>query len=142
MRAATTTTGFDLPSRRATSATTCCWCTSVPFTLSLEASTAGRGRGRSWWRGIRVGEERVRKLMSRHGSKAHGKRKFKATTDSNYKLLMAENLLNREFSPSAPDSVWASDITYVASDEGWPYLAVSIDLCSAAWWWAGRSGRT
>jgi putative transposase len=87
--------------------------------------------------GIRVGKERVRKLMSLHGIKARGKRKFKATTDSNHKLPVAENLLNREFNPPAPDSVWASDITYVATDEGWLYLAVIIDL-SAARWWAGR----
>jgi putative transposase len=80
--------------------------------------------------GIRVGKERVRKLMSLHGIKARGKRKFKATTDSNHKLPVAENLLNREFNPPAPDSVWASDITYVATDEGWLYLAVIIDLFS------------
>jgi transposase InsO family protein len=68
--------------------------------------------------------------MSLHGIKARGKRKFKATTDSNHKLPVAENLLNREFNPPAPDSVWASDITYVATDEGWLYLAVIIDLFS------------
>src|SRR6187401_3016588 len=48
----------------------------------------------------------------------------------NHKLPVAENLLNREFNPPAPDSVWASDITYVATDEGWLYLAVIIDLFS------------
>ena len=47
-----------------------------------------------------------------------------------HKLPVAENLLNREFNPPAPDSVWASDITYVATDEGWLYLAVIIDLFS------------
>jgi transposase InsO family protein len=81
-------------------------------------------------RGIRVGKERVRKLMKLHGIKARSKRKFKATTDSNHKLPVAENLLNREFSPPAPNSAWASDITYVATDEGWLYLVVVIDLFS------------
>jgi transposase InsO family protein len=80
--------------------------------------------------GIRVGKERVRKLMSLHGIKARGKRKFKATTDSNHKLPVAENLLNREFNPPAPDAVWASDVTYVATDEGWLYVAAVIDLFS------------
>ncbi len=80
--------------------------------------------------GIRVSKERVRKLMSLHGIKARGKGKFKATTDSNHKLPVAENLLNGEFNPPTPDSVWASDITYVATDEGWLYLAVIIDLFS------------
>ncbi|MBL8352183.1 MAG: IS3 family transposase [Burkholderiaceae bacterium] len=81
-------------------------------------------------RGIRVGKERVRKLMKLHGIKARGKRKFKATTDSNHGLPVAENLLNREFTPAAPDRVWTSDITYVATEEGWLYLAVVINLFS------------
>src|SRR5512137_78424 len=68
--------------------------------------------------------------MKLHGIKARGKRKFKATTDSNHGLPVAENLLNREFTPAAPDRVWTSDITYVATDEGWLYLAVVIDLFS------------
>lgn len=81
-------------------------------------------------RGMRVGKERVRKLMSLHGIKARGKRKFKATTDSGHGLPVAQNLLDRQFTPLAPDRVWASDITYVATDEGWLYLAVVIDLFS------------
>ena len=81
-------------------------------------------------RGIRVGKERVRRLMKLHGIKARAKRKYKATTDSNHKLPVAENLLNREFTPATPDTVWTSDITYIATDEGWVYLAVVIDLFS------------
>jgi putative transposase len=81
-------------------------------------------------RGIRVGKERVRKLMNLHGVKARGKRKYKATTDSNHALPVAPNLLDRQFMPSAPNQVWTSDITYVATDEGWLYLAVVIDLFS------------
>lgn len=81
-------------------------------------------------RGIRVGKERVRKLMKLHGIQARGKRKFKATTDSRHGLPVAENVLGREFKQTAPDRVWTSDITYVATDEGWLYLAVVIDLFS------------
>ena len=79
-------------------------------------------------RGIRVGKERVRKLMQQHGIKARGKRKFKATTDSNHTLPVAPNLLGRDFSPATPNATWTSDITYVATDEGWLYLAVIVDL--------------
>ncbi len=43
---------------------------------------------------------------------------------------MAENLLARDFMPEAPDRVWSSDITYIATDEGWLYLAAVIDLFS------------
>lgn len=81
-------------------------------------------------RGIRVGKERVRKLMSLHGIKARGKRRFKATTDSSHELPVAENLLDRQFTPAAPDRVWSSDITCVATDEGWLYLTVVLDLFS------------
>lgn len=81
-------------------------------------------------KGIRVGKERVRKLMNLHGIKARAKRKYKATTDSNHNLPVAENLLDRDFTPEAPNSVWTSDITYIATDEGWLYLAVVIDLFS------------
>lgn len=81
-------------------------------------------------RGIRVGKQRVQKLMQLHGIKARAKRKYKATTDSNHSLPVAENLLNRNFTPAMPDSVWSSDITYIATDEGWLYLVVVIDLFS------------
>ncbi|MCW5641732.1 MAG: IS3 family transposase [Rhodoferax sp.] len=78
--------------------------------------------------GVRVGKERVRKLMKQHGIKARSKRKFKATTDSSHSLPVAPNLLERNFSPTAPNKVWTSDITYIATDEGWLYLAVILDL--------------
>ena len=81
-------------------------------------------------RGIRVGKDRVQRLMQAHGIKARGKRKFVVTTDSKHSLPVAENLLARDFHPSAPDRVWSGDITYIATDEGWLYLACVIDLFS------------
>lgn len=71
-----------------------------------------------------------RKLMQQHGIKARGKRKFITTTDSNHGMPVAANLLNREFQQAVPNAVWASDITYIATDEGWLYLDVVIDLFS------------
>jgi len=81
-------------------------------------------------RGIRVGKDRVQKLMQRHGIRARGKRRFKVTTDSRHDLPISPNLLNRQFTVSEPDKVWAGDITYIATDEGWLFLAVVIDLFS------------
>lgn len=81
-------------------------------------------------RGIRVGKERVRKLMQRHGIKARGKRKFVVTTDSKHDLPIAPNVLARDFSPTAPNQTWTSDITYIATDEGWLYLTAVLDLFS------------
>ena len=81
-------------------------------------------------RGIRVGKARVQRLMHTHGIKARSKRKFVVTTDSKHDLPIAENLVARDFTPTAPDRVWTSDITYIATDEGWLYLAAVIDLFS------------
>ena len=78
----------------------------------------------------RIGKERVRKVMQRHGIVACGKRKFVVTTDSKHHLPVAQNLLAREFSPSAPNRVWTSDITYIQTSEGWLYLTAVIDLFS------------
>ena len=79
---------------------------------------------------MRVGKERVRRLMQRHGIRARGKRKFVVTTDGKHDLPIAANLLARNFTPEAPDRTWSSDITYIATDEGWLYLAAVIDLFS------------
>jgi putative transposase len=81
-------------------------------------------------RGILVGKSRVHQTMKAHGIKARGKRKFVVTTDSRHNLPIAENLLNRQFTPEAPDQVWTSDITYIETGEGWLYLAAVIDLYS------------
>ncbi len=81
-------------------------------------------------RGIRVGKDRVQKSMQRHGIKARSKRKFVVTTDSKHNLPIAPNLLGRNFTVGMPNQTWTGDITYIATDEGWLYLAVVIDLFS------------
>jgi transposase InsO family protein len=82
-------------------------------------------------RGIRVGKQRVQQLMQQHGIRARGKRRFRVTTtDSRHELPVAPNLLNRNFIVSAPNQVWAGDITYIQTEEGWLFLAVVIDLFS------------
>jgi len=102
---------------------------------AIHAQTrGGYGWPRIWKellaRGIRVGKQRVQKLMQRHGIRARGKRRFKVTTDSRHDLPISPNVLNREFTVSEPDRVWVGDITYIATDEGWLFLAVVIDLFS------------
>ena len=81
-------------------------------------------------RGIRVGKDRVRKLMQQHGIRAKTKRKFVVTTDSRHSLPVAPDLVQRRFNPEAPNQLWCGDITYIATDEGWLFLAVVIDLFS------------
>ena len=81
-------------------------------------------------RGHRVGKERVRRLMQQHGITARGRRKFVVTTDSKHSLPIAPDLLQRDFTADGPNTKWTSDITYIATDEGWLYLAAFIDLHS------------
>lgn len=75
-------------------------------------------------------ENHVARLMREDGLRAKTKRRFKATTNSNHNLPVAPNLLNRNFSPEKPNEVYAGDITYIWTTEGWLYLAVVIDLFS------------
>ena len=82
-------------------------------------------------RGIRVGKQRVQRLMQQHGIRARGKRRFRVvTTDSRHDLPVAPNLLGRNFTAAAPNQAWSGDITYIATEEGWLFLAVVIDLFS------------
>ena len=81
-------------------------------------------------KGVRVGKDRIQKLMKLHGIRARGKRRYVVTTDSKHNLPIAPNLLDRNFQPEQPNAVWTGDITYVHTDEGWLYLAAVIDLHS------------
>jgi transposase InsO family protein len=81
--------------------------------------------------GVRVGKRRVELAMRRNGIRARGTRRFRvATTDSNHALPIAPNLLARNFNVAAANTVWAGDMTYISTGEGWLYLAVVLDLFS------------
>ena len=77
-----------------------------------------------------VSRGRIERLMRANEIRAKQTRKFVATTDSKHDLPVAGNLLDRDFKIDEPDRVWASDITYIPTDEGWLYLAGVLDLCS------------
>jgi transposase InsO family protein len=79
-------------------------------------------------RGFPASRERVERLMRENGIKAKHKRRFKVTTDSKHDLPIAPNLLERNFTPDAPNRIWTSDITYLWTNEGWLYLAIVLDL--------------
>jgi putative transposase len=70
------------------------------------------------------------RLMRQHGIAAKTKRKFRCTTDSNHAHPVAENVVNRDFETMAANGTWTADITYIATGEGWLYLAVVEDLYS------------
>ena len=82
-------------------------------------------------RGVRCGRKRVRRLMQAAGLRARTKRKFRVkTTDSNHGLPIAPDLLGQNFTAQGPNQAWVSDITYIPTDEGWLYLASTMDLFS------------
>ncbi len=78
--------------------------------------------------GVQVGIGRIKRIRKKLGLRCRQKRKFKATTDSRHNLPVAPNLLDRQFAVAAPNKSWVTDITYIATDEGWLYLAGVKDL--------------
>ena len=81
-------------------------------------------------RHLKRGRRQVADSLRRQGLRAKAAKKFKATTNSNHSLPVAENLLQQDFTAQRPNQVWVGDITYLATDEGWLYLAVVMDLFS------------
>jgi transposase InsO family protein len=82
--------------------------------------------------GHRCSENRVARLMRANAIRAKTVKKWRATTNSSHGLPVADNTLARQFTVTAPNRVWAGDITYLWTEEGWLYLAVVLDLYSRA----------
>jgi transposase InsO family protein len=81
--------------------------------------------------GLKVGRHRVGRLMRCAALKARTRRGFKPCRNSAGKAAgVAQNLLQQEFNPAAPNRCWAGDITTIRTTAGWRYLAVWIDLYS------------
>jgi putative transposase len=81
-------------------------------------------------RGPRPSKKRIARVMRGLGLRAHTPRRFRKTTDSRHTKRIAPNLLERRFTVLAPNQVLAGDITYIATTDGWLYLAVLLDLYS------------
>jgi len=81
-------------------------------------------------KGILCNKKCVARLMRQNGIVAQIKRRFKITTHSKHNLPVAKNLLNQTFKADHPDQIWASDITYIRTREGWLYLTCILDIYS------------
>lgn len=83
-------------------------------------------------RGHGVSKHRIARLMRGAGIRAKTVKQWRATTPSSYRMPVAANVLDRQFSITRPNRVWAGDITYVWTAEGWLFLSVVLDLYSRA----------
>jgi len=81
-------------------------------------------------KGIRCSRKRVFRLMRQGSLRPKKVRRFRKTTQAAETHPKAPNVLNREFRAGGPDMVWAGDITYLRTLDGWLYLAVIVDLFS------------
>lgn len=79
---------------------------------------------------VRCSRKRVARLMKSAGIVARRKRQHKVTTNSKHELPIAPNKLDQQFSAERANEKWLADITYIATREGWLYLAGVLDLYS------------
>ena len=80
--------------------------------------------------GIKVGRCKTRRRMRSLGLYVTQRRSYKVTTRRDECAGVADNLLNQNFNPTGPNQVWAGDITYLKTTEGWMYLAIVMGLYS------------
>jgi transposase InsO family protein len=78
--------------------------------------------------GYAVGRAKARRLMQQAGLAVRRTKRFVVTTDSRHRFPIAPNLVARQFEVAQPDQVWAGDITYLWTAEGWLYVAVVLDV--------------
>ena len=81
-------------------------------------------------RAIVCNKKRISRIMRENSIEARIFRKYRNTTQSDHRTEKSANLLNREFSRQRLNEVWASDITYIRTAEGWLYLAAVMDIYS------------
>lgn len=74
--------------------------------------------------------KRIAKIMKKEGIEAKMKKRFKVTTKANPMAIPAPNLLQQDFTAERPNQRWVADFTYVATREGWLYVATVLDLFS------------
>jgi transposase InsO family protein len=125
--------GYYAARRRSSQPTKLC-----PVTTHLQAAFAESDRNYGSRRlcvalhdrGIEVGRHRIRTLMRINGIRPVWRRKFIHTTDSSHELGIADNLLDRQFQPTAANLSWVADITHIRTRSGWLYLAAVMDLYS------------
>ena len=77
--------------------------------------------------GLVISKKKIREIMEEQGMTPVQRRKYKATTNSNHRYPVANNLV-KGLNIQRLNQVWVSDITYIATEEGWLYLATILDM--------------
>jgi putative transposase len=80
--------------------------------------------------GVRCGRKRVARLMRDANLTGAQRRRYRGTTRQDRRAAAAPDLVQRDFTTSAPNQLWVADMTYVATGEGWLYLATVLDAWS------------
>ena len=78
--------------------------------------------------GVDISARTVTRIMKEQQWRSRTVKKYKATTNSKHNLPVQKNVLDQDFTASKPNEKWVTDITYVATEEGWLYLASVMDL--------------
>jgi putative transposase len=88
-------------------------------------------------RGVRVGSKRIERLMRDEQLSGLVPKRFRRTTIRVPGVRVADDLVDRDFTPAGPNELWCADIKYVRSWQGWLYFAAVMDCYSrriVGWW--------
>lgn len=80
--------------------------------------------------GIRCARKRIARLMRQAGLAGAQRRRYRGTTRRKPDAAAAPDLVQRDFTASAPNALWVADVTYVPTGEGWLYLSIVLDAWS------------
>jgi len=80
--------------------------------------------------GFNIGRYKVGSLMKKFGFRVKQRVPYKVTTMRKHSHSVADNILNQQFNPSNYNMIWAGDVTYLRTYQGWMYLSIVMDLYS------------
>jgi len=80
--------------------------------------------------GIACGKHRVARIRKQHGIETQRSKRFALTTRSKHQHWIAPDHVKRQFQAQQRNQIWAGDVTFIPTRQGWLYLAILLDLYS------------